>query len=170
MHFSAQEEYGMRCLLRLAHAAPDQSRTINEISRAEGISIPYTAKMMRILRSGGLVKSVRGQAGGYRLARPADQISVTQALAALGSPLFEGEFCDKHSGQEDVCTHSINCSIRSLWRGVQLVVDKLLSSTTIRDLACEEKQMDVFVSDLVVLASIADTGEGLRRGGLGQEN
>lgn len=170
MHFSAQEEYGVRCLLRLAQAAPDQSRTINEISRAEGISIPYTAKMMRILRSGGLVKSVRGQAGGYRLARPADQISVTQALAALGSPLFEGGFCDKHSGQEDVCTHSINCSIRSLWRGVQLVVDKLLSRTTIRDLACEEKQMDVFVSDLVVLASIADTGEGLRRGGLGQEN
>lgn len=170
MHFSAQEEYGVRCLLRLAQAAPDQSRTINEISRAEGISIPYTAKMMRILRSGGLVKSVRGQAGGYRLARPAEQISVTQALAALGSPLFEGGFCDKHSGQEDVCTHSINCSIRSLWRGVQLVVDKLLSSTTIRDLACEEKQMDVFVSDLVVLASIADTGEGLRRGGLGQEN
>ena len=153
MHFSAQEEYGLRCLLRLAGAGPNQSQTINEISQAEGISVPYAAKMMRILRSGGLVTSVRGQAGGYRLARPAGQITVSETLGVLGSPLFEGEFCDKHSGNEDTCTHSIDCSIRSVWRGVQQVVDKMLSRTTIQDLLRQEPQMDVFVKDLVVLAT-----------------
>ena len=153
MHFSAQEEYGLRCLLRLAGAGPNRSQTINEISQAEGISVPYAAKMMRILRSGGLVTSVRGQAGGYRLARPAGQITVSETLGVLGSPLFEGEFCDKHSGNEDTCTHSIDCSIRSVWRGVQQVVDKMLSRTTIQDLLRQEPQMDVFVKDLVVLAT-----------------
>ncbi len=151
MHFSAQEEYGLRCLLRLASAGPDRSLTIPEISQAEGISIPYVAKLMRILKSGGLVNSERGQSGGYRVARQADDIAVSQALAALGSPLFAGEFCEKFAGNEDTCTHSVDCSIRSLWRTVQTVVDQLLSRTTLHDLLRNEKQMDVFVNDLVLL-------------------
>ncbi len=151
MQFSAQEEYGLRCLLRLQLAAPGKSATLAEISQAEGISVPYAAKMMRILREGGLVSSARGQAGGYRLARPPESITVSEALAVLGGRLFEGQFCDDHSGTEDTCTHSIDCSIRSLWRAVQAVIDRLLSRTTIKDLACSERQMDSFVQDLVVL-------------------
>ncbi len=71
----------------------------------------------------------------------------------LGSPLFEGEFCDKHSGNEETCTHAIDCSIRSLWRGVQRIVDRVLSRTTIQDLLRQEPQMDVFVKDLVLWAT-----------------
>lgn len=153
MQFSAQEEYGLRCLLRLAAAGPGKSVTLPEISQAEGISVPYAAKMMRILREGGLVTSVRGQSGGYQLVRPADKITVSEALALLGGRLFEGKFCDEHTGSEDTCTHSIDCSIRSLWRAVQSVVDRLLSRTTIHDLICSEAQMDNFVQDLVVLTS-----------------
>jgi Rrf2 family protein len=164
MHFSAQEEYGLRCLLRLAAAARDQSVTIPEISQAEGMSIPYTAKMMRILRDGGLVTSERGQGGGYRLARLAKDVTVQQALEVLGGPFFEGEFCEKHSGVEDRCTHSIDCSIRSLWRAMQQIVDGLLSKTTLQDLVCGERDMDVFVNNLVVLTSAADTGGGARLG------
>ena len=151
MQFSAQEEYGLRCLLRLELAASGKSATLAEISQAEGISLPYAAKMMRLLREGGLVTSARGQAGGYRLARPSESITVSEALAVLGGRLFEGKFCDDHSGTEDTCTHSIDCSIRSLWRAVQSVVDRLLSRTTIKDLATSERQMDSFVQDLVVL-------------------
>ncbi len=151
MQFSAQEEYGLRCLLRLELADSGKSATLAEISQAEGISVPYAAKMMRILREGGLVASARGQAGGYRLARPPESITVSEALAVLGGRLFEDQFCDDHSGSEDTCTHSIDCSIRSLWRAVQSVIDRLLSRTTIKDLACSERQMDSFVQNLVVL-------------------
>ena len=69
MKLSAQEEYGLRCLLRLAGAGEGQSLTIPEIGRAEALSIAYVAKLMRILRQGKFVKSVRGQTGGYTLAR-----------------------------------------------------------------------------------------------------
>jgi Rrf2 family protein len=151
MQFSSQEEYGLRCLLRLKLAGSGKSATLAEISQAEGISVPYAAKMMRLLREGGLVTSARGQAGGYKLARPPENISVGEALAVLGGRLFEGKFCDDHSGSEDTCTHSIDCSIRSLWRAVQEVVDRLLSKTTIKDLATSERQMDSFVQDLVLL-------------------
>ena len=153
MQFSSQEEYGLRCLLRLAQQGPGASVTINEISQAEGISVPLTAKMMRILREGGLVTSERGQSGGYRLARAPEEITAKQALATLGGDLFGGEFCGKFAGQEELCTHSINCSIRSLWRAVQSVVDQLLSRTTLSDLICGENEMDKFVDNLVVLTN-----------------
>lgn len=157
MQFSAQEEYGLRCLLRLASAGEGASMTIPEISQAEGISVPYVAKIMRALRAGGLVTSERGQTGGYRLAWPPERISAAQALAVLGGKLYEGEFCERYTGNEETCTHTTNCSIRSLWRAVQSAVDQLLSQTTIKDLVCSEKQMDVFVDALVVLSAVSET-------------
>ncbi len=151
MHFSSQEEYGLRCLLRLASEGSGRSMTIPEISQKEGMSVPYVAKIMRVLRAGGLVTSERGQAGGYRLAQPPENIAVGQVLAVLGGRLFEVEFCDRHAGNEDTCTHSVDCSIRSLWRAVQTVVDQVLTRTTLSDLLCSEKEMDSYVSSLVVL-------------------
>ena len=141
MKLSAQEEYGLRCLLRLASAGEDQSLTIPEIGRAEALSIAYVAKLMRILRQGKFVKSVRGQTGGYTLARSPENIPVGEVLAALGGRLFEPGFCDQFSGLKRLCTHSVDCSIRSLWRAVQSAVDSVLGGITLRDLLQKESTM-----------------------------
>lgn len=156
MHLSSQEEYGLRCLLHIAQAGPGATTSIQEISRAEGISVPYTAKLMRVLREGGLVTSERGHTGGYHLARPAERITAKQALEVLGRDLYGGAFCERYSGHEDICTHTVNCSIRSLWKAVQAVVDELLCRTTLRDLLCHEREMDRFVNDLVVLTGATE--------------
>ena len=134
MKITAQEEYGVRCLLQIGRRGPEASLTIPEIARAEGLSNPYVAKLMRVLRRGGLVKSERGQAGGYRLARPLNRITVAEALAVLGGRLYAPEFCQQHPGSEAVCAHSTDCSIRFLWRSVQQVVDQVLSKATLEDL------------------------------------
>lgn len=132
MKISAQEEYGIRCLLEIGRSGPGASLTIPEISRAEQISHHYVAKLLRVLRRGGLVKSVRGQAGGYKLARPLNRITVSEVLAVLGGQLYDPAFCDQHGGAETVCSHNtIDCSIRSLWRNVQQAVDQLLGNTTL---------------------------------------
>jgi Rrf2 family protein len=131
---SAQEEYGIRCLLQIGRRGPRASLTIPEISQAEHISCHYVAKILRVLRRGGLVTSVRGQAGGYVLARPLSEITVTEALAALGGRLYDPAFCGQHGGAEVVCAHTIECSIRSLWRNVQQAVDRVLGETTLADL------------------------------------
>ena len=60
MKMTSQEEYGLRCLLRLGREGPGASLTISELSRQEGISSPNVAKMMHILRKAGLVTSTRG--------------------------------------------------------------------------------------------------------------
>ncbi len=157
MQFSSQEEYGLRCLLRLAAAGPGASLTIPEISHAEGLSQANAAKMMRRLREGGLVESERGQSGGYHLTREPENISASEALAVLGGKFYEGEFCERYSGNEDECAHTVNCSIRSLWRAVQTVVDQVLASTTLKDLIRTEEQMDRFVDSLVVITGTTGT-------------
>jgi Rrf2 family protein len=146
MKLSSQEEYGLRCLLRVGREGTAGSASISELSRAEGISEPNVAKMMRILREAGFVNSTRGQAGGYALSRPADEINVGHVLAALGGRLYEPSFCDTHAGVERLCTHMPDCSIRSVWRMLQTAVDQVLGRITLKDLLGTEREMNAFPS------------------------
>jgi Rrf2 family iron-sulfur cluster assembly transcriptional regulator len=141
MKLSAQEEYGLRCLLHLARRRHEGSLTIPEISRAEGLSTPNVAKLMRLLRMGGLVKSVRGQAGGYTLSRPAAEITVGEVLELLGGQLFGPNFCERHAGLQEACTHQVDCSLRVLWGKMQGVLEQVLRRTSLQDLLCGEEQM-----------------------------
>jgi Rrf2 family protein len=143
MKLSSQEEYGLRCLL---HVGREGSVSISELARAEGISEPNVAKMMRVLREGGFVRSTRGQSGGYALSRPAEQINVGEVLATLGGRLYEPSFCDSHSGIERLCTHMPDCSIRSVWRMLQNAVDSVLGKITLKDLVVSEREMNAFPS------------------------
>ncbi len=139
MKFSAQEEYGLRCLLRIAKFyAVEKSLTIPEISRAEGISEHNTGKILRVMRIGGLLESSRGQIGGYTLTRSPGQISVGEILKVLGGRLFDDEFCNTHTGAMDICTNSIDCSVRSLWKMIQDSVDSVVSKMTLKDLMARE--------------------------------
>ncbi|HWP45420.1 MAG TPA: Rrf2 family transcriptional regulator [Blastocatellia bacterium] len=161
MKLTAQEEYGLRCLLQLARRGEGGSLTIPEISRAEGISGPYVAKLMRILRRGRFVKSVRGQAGGYMLARPADQISVGEVLAALGGRLYEPDFCDRHTGVEKTCNHSSDCAVRSLWSAIQRAVDQVAGQVKLKDLISDERPAAIRVSSPVkLMAARVEPAEG----------
>ncbi len=154
MKLSSHEEYGLRCLLQVGKQAG--SLTIPEISHAESLSTHYVGKLMRILRRGGLVKSARGQAGGYVLSRPANQILVSEVLDVLGGRFFEHDFCQEHAGQGRVCTHSVDCSIRSLWNAVQVALDQVLGKTTLQDLLRNEPQMTSWITHI----SAEDKGAG----------
>jgi Rrf2 family protein len=140
MKLSSHDEYGLRCLLQVARQGADGSATIPEISRREGISPAYVGKLMRILRKGGFVTSVRGKTGGYTLALPPEQIRVGDALATLGGRIYGDDFCSRHSGCAATCPHSTDCSIRSLWRSLQGAIDGVLRTMTIRDLFLPESQ------------------------------
>lgn len=148
MKLSANEEYGIRCLVRLAYALEGQGLTIPEISQAEGVSPAYAAKILRVLRKGGFVKAARGKEGGYTLSRPAESIVIGDVMDALGGRLFESDFCESHSGQVAICTRSVDCSVRSLWRAVQVAVDQVLSKATLRDLLQNEEEMNSWVKTI----------------------
>ncbi len=84
MKITSQEEYGLRCLLRLAEAGTGKSLTIPEIAAAEGLSSPYVAKLLAVLRQAGLIDSVRGCQGGYRLARPPVDVTIGRSFSGAG--------------------------------------------------------------------------------------
>jgi Rrf2 family protein len=146
MKVSAHEEYGLRCLLQIGRHGVGTSLSISDISEAEDISISYVAKLLRILRRAGFVKSARGKTGGYTLSRPASQIAVGDVLAALGGRVFEADFCKRHPGQGILCVHSTDCSLRALWRTVHQAIDQVLSKTTLQDLLRGEQAMDAWIS------------------------
>src|SRR5687768_6932946 len=121
MKITAQEEYGLRCLLRLAKAE-GESLTLPEIGEAEGLSVPHVAQTMAVLRQAGLVDSVRGRSGGYRLARPPEQVRLGALLLVLGEPLFnEAEYCQRHAGTapDGVCANHGDCDLKSLWQTLE---------------------------------------------------
>ncbi len=147
MKFSSQEEFGLRFLLRIAKSP--NGLTIPEISEMEGVSIALAGKLLRLLRIGNFIESSRGQTGGYKLARPADEIIIGNVLAVLGGKLFEAGFCDDHTGAELICTHTIDCSIRSLWKTVQNLLDSVLGKTSLQDLLGTESEVKVLVNNLI---------------------
>lgn len=136
MKISAQEEYGLRCLLKLAQSE-NQSLNLPEIAAAEGLSVPYVAKLMAVLRDAGLIASSRGRTGGYHLAKPPEEIGLGSLLLVLGEPLFEEvEYCQKHSGTspDGVCVHHGDCSLRGLWATLELWMRGTLNRITLADL------------------------------------
>ena len=90
MKISAQEEYGLRCLLQLARAdAQGESLTLAQMREREGISVANAGKLMWILNKAGLVQSQRGIKGGYRLARPASEIRLNEVISVLDDESVE---------------------------------------------------------------------------------
>ena len=108
---------------------------IPTIAQAEGIGPEHTAKLMRALRQGGLVHATRGASGGYRLARPADQITVAEVLDVLDGPLVPDDFCERHRGRLEACPHrDRTCATGMLWRHIAAELGHLLDRLTLADL------------------------------------
>jgi Rrf2 family protein len=141
MHILALEEYGLRCLLRVALLEAGTPVSAQEISREEGIGPEYVARIMGALRAGGLIESTRGAGGGYRLARPANEINVWEVVTALGGEFFARGFCGSHPGQRRECSRATDCSIRALWRKTQSVLRETLEHISLEDLQRDEPAM-----------------------------
>jgi len=76
MKITAQDEYGLRILVRIAKCKDTTGLSIPQLSEAEGLSKPNVSKLTRTLRIEGLINSTKGHVGGYVLARPAADITV----------------------------------------------------------------------------------------------
>ncbi len=70
-------------------------------------------------------------------------------MTVLGGKLFESGFCEQHAGLANICTNTIDCSIRSLWRTIQRMIDDVLRQITLQDLLGKEKDVDLLVGSYV---------------------
>jgi Rrf2 family protein len=158
----ASEEYGLRCLLQVARGWDAAPVALSAIADAEGLSLEYAAKLLRRLRLAGLVRSLRGANGGYRLSRAPEEISVWSALEALGGDFFARDFCECHSGARLRCVRASDCSLRALWRRVQAALRGALAGVSLADLARDERAMGAWLANIPGRAGLVQIQGGNR--------
>jgi Rrf2 family protein len=141
MKVSAQEEYGLRCLVQLAHLKDGESLTLSQIAKREGITVANAGKLLWILNKAGLVHSMRGTKGGYQLARSAGEIRLSEVIKVLDENEVDGH-CRSYTGVLDVCVHTGDCGIRPVIQGLHEIVHGALSRITLAQLVGSEANVD----------------------------
>ncbi len=141
MKISAQEEYGLRCLVQLADLGEGETLTLPEIAEREGISTANAGKLMWLLNKAGFVHSTRGTKGGYYLARPAGDIYLSEIIRVLDQDVLT-KHCESYTGVLDSCIHNGDCGIRPVIVGLHEIVENALSQINLAQLVGSESSVD----------------------------
>ncbi len=141
MKISAQEEYGLRCLVQLATLGEDETLTLPQIAEREGISQANAGKLMWLLNKGGFVTATRGTKGGYCLSRPSADIHLNEVIKVLDDDEIAGH-CGSYTGVKDSCVHTGDCGIRPVIVGLHEIVQNALSNITLAQLVGTEEKVD----------------------------
>ena len=132
MKISTKGLYAVRFMLNLAEHGGDKLVSLKEVSEAESVSKKYLEQIVPNLVSAQLVKSVRGAAGGYRLARPASDITVLDVLAVTEGTLAPVS-CLACEDDFD-CSQTNICIEIDVWRGLDKLIKDYLSGITLQDI------------------------------------
>ena len=135
MKLSTKTRYGVRAILELAASQSTKPLRLKVIAERQNISIKYLEQLMAILKSAGFVRSVRGSKGGYILAKPANQIKLSDIFQALEGPVTPVECLES----KNYCAKTADCVARQLWEEVQQAIMNVLQSLTLQDLVNRTK-------------------------------
>ena len=139
MKLSTKGRYGLRALIDLAVYCTEEAVSIQSIAKRQNISDRYLEQLMGKLRRAGLVVSVRGAGGGYRLARPAEEISVGEVLRALEGNL-DAVTCPGN-GDEQGCEDADVCVTRYVWKRINDSITQAVDSIMIQQLVEESRRI-----------------------------
>ncbi len=128
-------DYGIRAVLDLAEHYGGGLVQNSDIAARQSIPEPYLHQLLLALRKSGLVRSVRGPKGGHALARSPEELTLAEVMEALEGPISQ-DCADDVSG----CARRDGCALRLVWKGVDQATKRILSSTTIAQLA--KKRVD----------------------------
>jgi len=135
MKLSTRTRYGVRAMLDLAENASKGPMQLREIARRQEISAKYLEQLMAVLKSAGLARSVRGAKGGYVLAKPPDQIKLSDVFHCLEGYVTTAE-CVENPGY---CQRAADCAARNVWAKVHRAIEGVLQSITLQDLVDQVK-------------------------------
>jgi len=132
MRLSTKGRYAVMAMADLAsHDEAAKPVSLADISRRQEISLSYLEQLFAKLRRGGLVKSVRGPGGGYRLSRPAAELRISDIIVAVDEPIAATR-CE--SGSSKGCTATgARCVTHDLWEELGRQIHVFLSSVSLAD-------------------------------------
>jgi Rrf2 family protein len=138
MLFSTKAEYGVRLMVELGRQPGDRPVSLSAVAEAERLPLSYLEHLVAKLRNAGLVSSTRGAHGGYRLARPAEEITMDEVVEALEGQIAPMECFHETPEGKVLCSHETDgdhaCATKLLWTRVQGGVNRALAGTTLADL------------------------------------
>ncbi|HEX7003472.1 MAG TPA: Rrf2 family transcriptional regulator [Trueperaceae bacterium] len=138
MWVSTKAQYGMRALVEVGLSG-GKPTSLKVVADRQNLSQQYLEQIFAVLRRAGYVESVRGARGGYRIAKPLDQIDALEVVE-----LLEGSVAPVNCIEDaEACGHTGNCSTESLWRRVDGAVREVLRSTTLADLVAERELLQI---------------------------
>ena len=134
MRISTRGDYACRALLSLAlHGTEAGPTSVRDIAERTALPQPYLEQILLALKGAGLVRSKRGVGGGYVLARPSEEIRLSEIVSAVDGPITLGDFGQPH--QDGSCDHEGQCVLLGIWNKAGDHMRTYLEGFTLADIA-----------------------------------
>lgn len=135
MNISTKTRYGFRLMIYLGmNEEGNRSIQLGEIAEKEGISLKYLEKIVQMLKRGGWVAVKRGPKGGYRLAKPANKITLLDIFESLEGSCSVIDCLDNEN-----CERDQFCTSISVWKGLTEVIKEYFAGQTVKDIVDQNK-------------------------------
>ena len=138
MKLSTRGKYGTRALLDIALHYDGNPVLLKDIARRQDISAQYLEQLMSPLIKAGLVRSIRGARGGVTLAKPPEEIKLSQVIQIMEGSIALVECVD----DPKICPRSDFCVTRDVWEEMKRAMTQVLESTTLQDLVERQKEKE----------------------------
>ena len=135
MILSKKGEYALRSLINLGLAAEVKRDLVqvSELAESDQLPVKFLEQIMQALKEAGLVSSVRGKFGGYRLAKPAREITIGQVVRLIDGPLAPIGCVSQSAYEKCTCPDEAHCGLRMLMLDVRNAIAGILDRYTLAD-------------------------------------
>lgn len=133
MRFTAKTEYAVRAIIEIALVSDDKPAQVREIASKQAIPERFLEQVMAALKKASLIESIRGAQGGYRLTRPASEITMAQIIEAIEGPMQVME-CLSKDNEHQKCHQASLCAVKDVWASVQSSIVEALDSISLAKL------------------------------------
>ena len=140
-----QADYGILLMAEMASHAGFAVLAAPDLAATTGMSVPMVSKTLKVLASEGLLDSIRGPRGGYKLARRAEDISIADIVTALEGPIAMTACSD---GGEGDCVLEASCRVHENWRKVNRVIIGALSRLSLAEMTQSEPPRLIMLEEL----------------------
>lgn len=141
MKLGTRARYAVTAIVDLASTCGGAPVTLADIAARQAISLPYLEQLFARLRRCGLVRSVRGPGGGYLLARPAEETSIAEIIAAVDEPIHSSG-CGGDDAPAGCRGGQGRCLTHDLWDGLDRRIRHYLRTVTVADVCCRRLPAD----------------------------
>jgi len=138
MKLSTRGRYGTRALLDLALHQGEGPVLLKDIAEREQISVRYLEHLITPLIAGGILRTTRGAKGGVSLAKPPEEIKLSEVIQLLEGSIAPVECVNS----PEICSRSKSCVTRDIWGELKQAMDGILESTTLQDLAERQRRKE----------------------------